>query len=119
MSARPSPFTTEAKIISLPEAAKLFENRRGGATHRSTVWRYATYGFRGVVLETRSVKGVLMTSEPAVSRFLAAVAKLDGQHSANWEARRKVAARRGRGRKSRGKATAGSGDDGYLTSQGL
>jgi hypothetical protein len=58
-------------------AAKVPSNRRDGSVGASCLWRWATRGVRtkggGVVrLETVTVAGRLMSSEPALERFIAA-----------------------------------------------
>lgn len=63
--------------ISLKAAAMLPELSRGGqAPHLATLWRWATHGVRGVVLETTHIGGRRVTSKEAVRRFLA---KLSGE----------------------------------------
>jgi hypothetical protein len=55
-------------LISLTEGAREFPGR----PHVSTLWRWATAGFRGCVLETVTVAGRRFTSKEAISRFQAA-----------------------------------------------
>jgi hypothetical protein len=43
--------------------------RRGRKIHKSTCWRWATRGVRGVVLETVQVGGTRCTSREALQRF--------------------------------------------------
>lgn len=65
---------TEENVISLTEAAKLFPRRRRGAKpHLSTLWRWATAGYRGAKLETIRVGATLCTSTEAVQRFITAM----------------------------------------------
>jgi hypothetical protein len=61
--------TTET-LISLAEAAKAVpRRRRGRKTHLSTIYRWATIGVRGVVLETLQCGGSRVTSREAMQRF--------------------------------------------------
>jgi Protein of unknown function (DUF1580) len=55
-------------LISLVEAAL----QTPGRPHVSTVWRWATRGFRGIVLETITVAGKRFTSKEALCRFFEA-----------------------------------------------
>ena len=55
-------------LISLAEAAR----QSPGRPHISTVWRHATRGFRGIVLETINVAGKKFTSQEALRRFFEA-----------------------------------------------
>jgi hypothetical protein len=67
------------ELFSLTAASKLrcFKNRRGGKPiNVSTLWRYATDGFQGVILETKKVGGTRATSMEAVERFINAVTAL-------------------------------------------
>jgi hypothetical protein len=61
--------TTET-LISLTEAAKTVpRRRRGRKTHLSTLYRWATIGVRGIVLETLQCGGSRVTSREALQRF--------------------------------------------------
>ena len=61
--------TTET-LISLSDAAKAVpRRRRGRKTHLSTLYRWATAGVRGVVLETLQCGGSRVTSREAMQRF--------------------------------------------------
>ncbi|MCC7350038.1 MAG: DUF1580 domain-containing protein [Phycisphaerales bacterium] len=61
--------------MSLKEAAGLPELQSGGrGPHLATVWRWASAGVRGVVLETGRIGGKRVTSAEAVRRFLARLA---------------------------------------------
>jgi Protein of unknown function (DUF1580) len=60
---------TEA-LLSLAHAAEnLPRRRRGRKTHVSTLYRWATVGCRGVVLETIQVGATRCTSREALQRF--------------------------------------------------
>jgi hypothetical protein len=62
--------STAETLISLADAAKAVPRRgRGGGTHVSTLYRWATVGVRGVVLETLQVGGSRCTSREALQRF--------------------------------------------------
>lgn len=54
--------------LPLSEASKFFPGR----PHRSSVWRFAMKGVRGVRLETIVCGGRRYTSEEAILRFIAA-----------------------------------------------
>lgn len=57
-------------VVSLSEAAALLPRRRAGKRpHVATLYRWASRGCRGVVLETIQVGGTLCTSREAVQRF--------------------------------------------------
>src|SRR5262249_18837103 len=61
--------TTET-LISLADAAKTVpRRRRGRKTHLSTIYRWATVGVRGIVLETLQCGGSRVTSREAMQRF--------------------------------------------------
>jgi hypothetical protein len=61
--------TTET-LISLADAAKSVpRRRRGRKTHLSTLYRWATVGIRGVMLETLQCGGSRCTSRQALQRF--------------------------------------------------
>jgi hypothetical protein len=61
--------TTET-LISLTEAAQTVpRRRRGRKTHLSTIYRWATTGVHGVVLETLQCGGSRVTSREAMQRF--------------------------------------------------
>src|SRR5262245_31302524 len=64
--------TTET-LLSLADAAGTLPRRRKGRKpHVSTLHRWATSGFKGVVLETIQVGGTKCTSEEALQRFFEA-----------------------------------------------
>jgi hypothetical protein len=58
-------------VITLRQAAALLPRRRGRPANYSTVWRWATAGSRGVVLQTAALPGGRVTSRQALSRFVA------------------------------------------------
>lgn len=58
----------DESLISLSKAARLAPGR----PHLSTVWRWATAGFRGIRLETVTVAGRRLTSAEALRRFFEA-----------------------------------------------
>ncbi len=61
-------------VVSLTDAAKLLPKRRGGKRpHVATLYRWASGGCRGVVLETIQVGGTLCTSRQALQRFFEAL----------------------------------------------
>lgn len=58
-------------IVSLNEAARALPRRRGGKKpHVATLYRWAQYGCRGVVLETCQIGGTKCTSLEALQRFV-------------------------------------------------
>ena len=62
--------TTTEKPIPLTEAAaELPRRRRGKKTNVSTLYRWATAGCRGVVLETIQVGATRCTSREGLQRF--------------------------------------------------
>jgi hypothetical protein len=62
--------TTEEKPIPLAQAAAdLPCRRRGRKTNISTLYRWATTGCKGVVLETIQIGGTRCTSREALQRF--------------------------------------------------
>lgn len=57
-------------LLTLTEAAKLLPRRRAGRKpHVSTLYRWASRGLRGVVLETIQIGGTTCTTEEALQRF--------------------------------------------------
>lgn len=56
--------------VALTDVPDLLPRRRGKKVHPSTVYRWATKGARGRVLESRLVGGVRYTSVAALNRFL-------------------------------------------------
>jgi hypothetical protein len=66
-------------LLTLPAAAALLPGRRQGTTaHAATLWRWATSGLHGTVLETVSVGGTVFTTAAALDTFLARVAEARG-----------------------------------------
>jgi Protein of unknown function (DUF1580) len=91
--------TTET-LISLTEAAKTVpRRRRGRKTHLSTIYRWATIGVRGIVLETLQCGGSRVTSREALQRFYERLSGPDpagpvGSHAGPVPVRRRSVARR-------------------------
>lgn len=56
--------------IALVDIPALLPKRHGKKVHHSTVYRWATKGARGRVLESRLIGGVRYTSITALNRFL-------------------------------------------------
>jgi Protein of unknown function (DUF1580) len=68
--------STSETLISLADAAKAVpRRRRGRKTHLSTLYRWATVGVRGVVLETLQCGGSRVTSREAMQRFFEALSQ--------------------------------------------
>jgi hypothetical protein len=63
-------FDDLANAISLTEVPNHLPRRRGKKTHYSTVYRWATKGARGRILETKLVGGILYTTQGALQRFM-------------------------------------------------
>jgi Protein of unknown function (DUF1580) len=62
--------TTVETVQSLAQAAHELPRRRGGRkTHISTLYRWATAGCRGVILETIQIGATRCTSREALQRF--------------------------------------------------
>jgi len=59
-----------APLIPLTEATRYCPRRRQGRKpHRTTLYRWATRGYRGIYLETLETPGGLFTSKEAMERF--------------------------------------------------
>lgn len=66
-------------VLTLNEAREHLPRRRNGSRpHPSTMWRWSTAGYRGIVLETVQVGGTRCTSLEAIQRF---VERLSGAES--------------------------------------
>lgn len=70
-----------AELISLKDAVKYLPKRGGKKVHYSTMYRWATKGARGRVLETTMVGGIRYTSIAALQQFIG-----DAVHSVPEEA---------------------------------
>ena len=58
------------QLLTLTEACRILPRRRRGRKPSfCTVWRWATVGLRGAILETVAVGGTLCTSREALQRF--------------------------------------------------
>lgn len=62
--------TNPERLIPLKEAANHLPKRSGKKVHYSTLYRWATKGTRGRILETSMVGGVRFTSLEALERFV-------------------------------------------------
>ena len=69
---------TKETPISLTEATKILPPIDGRRLHVSSVWRWARKGIGGITLEYVRVGGRVCTSAEAISRFVNALAALDG-----------------------------------------
>jgi hypothetical protein len=66
--------TLDENVFPLAQAPKLLPpGRQGKRRHTATMFRWATIGLRGVVLETVQVGGTRCTSRAALERFFAAL----------------------------------------------
>lgn len=66
--------STSEVLLTFPQAAEeIPRRRRGRKCHVSTLYRWATVGCRGVVLETLQCGGTLTTSREALQRFFEAL----------------------------------------------
>ncbi len=73
-----------ADWFSLAEAPGLLPRRRKGRkVHVSTLYRWATVGCRGIVLETLQVGGTRCTSRESLQRFFEALSASKGSSSAH------------------------------------
>ena len=64
------PISIDETVISLANAPKeLPRRRRGRKVHVSTMYRWATVGCKGIVLETIQIGGTRCTSREALQRF--------------------------------------------------
>lgn len=69
--------------IALTDVPDLLPRRRGKKVHHSTVYRWATKGARGRVLESQLIGGVRYTSIAALNRFFSpTIAKSDHEQRA-------------------------------------
>lgn len=67
------------KLVPLGAAGQFYPPKtRGRLPHRSTAYRHATIGIRGVVLETVQCAGIRATSKEAVQRFFAELTRQAG-----------------------------------------
>lgn len=67
------------KLYPLPDVVQFYPRpRRGKVTHRSTPYRHATTGLRGVILESVQCAGVRASSKEAVFRFFAELTRRAG-----------------------------------------
>lgn len=60
-------------FLPLNEVPRPLPLRKGKRTHYSTIYRWATKGFRGHVLESVFVGGIRYTTHEALERFVAHV----------------------------------------------
>jgi len=68
------PFAEE--LLTLSEAARCCpRHRQGKKSHSSTLYRWATRGSRGVVLDALRTPGGLVTTKEALRRFFAELSK--------------------------------------------
>ena len=67
-------------LITFAEAARGLPSRRNGRkTHISTLYRWATAGCKGVILETLQIGGSRCTSREAMQRFFEALTSRSDQ----------------------------------------
>ena len=72
---RESSHEPTEQLIALREVPLLLPRRRGKKVHYSTVFRWATKGAHGRVLESKLIGGVRYTTRGALNRFLASPAR--------------------------------------------
>lgn len=65
------------KHLTLSEAAKVVPKVNGRRPHTNSVWRWCRKGLNDVKLEYVRVGRTIMTSEEALQRFFAALARAD------------------------------------------
>jgi len=73
--------TDTERLIPLKEAPNFLPKRSGKKVHYSTLYRWATKGARGRILETVMVGGVRFTSIEAINRFIGGPAALSPRPS--------------------------------------
>lgn len=60
----------DEQVLTMAEAAKAVpQGRKRKSPHVATVWRWATRGVRGVVLETVLIGGQRFTTESSLEKF--------------------------------------------------
>ena len=75
--------TSKETLLSLADAADLLPRRRAGKRpHPSTLYRWASHGYRGVRLEVIRVGSTLCTSREALQRFFERITEADPHLSA-------------------------------------
>jgi hypothetical protein len=95
-------------LRTLAQAAdELPRRRRGRRTHVSTLYRWATVGCRGIVLETLQVGGTRCTSLEALQRFFENLSASKDSPSARTSTR--TAGRRARDSEAAARALERSG----------
>jgi hypothetical protein len=62
-------------VLTLADAAAKLPKMHGKRPHIATLWRWITYGIRGVRLESRRLGGRFVTSIEALDRFGKALAE--------------------------------------------
>ncbi|MCB0311329.1 MAG: DUF1580 domain-containing protein [Bdellovibrionales bacterium] len=67
-------------LISFTDVPKLLPKRRGKKVHYSTIYRWATKGARGRILESQLIGGIRYTSIPALNRFLGTTTVQEGEN---------------------------------------
>ena len=68
-------------VISLTAAAKRLPHLRGKRIHTSTLYRWASRGVRGTVLETARIGGSTVTSAEALQRFVDSLSRPPAAHA--------------------------------------
>jgi len=75
------------QAVTLKDACRYLPRRNGKKVHYATVYRWATKGARGRVLETTMVGGVRYTTMEAIARFT----KLESDGEVNSEEAQRLA----------------------------
>jgi hypothetical protein len=66
----------EEEVLTFAQAAKILPRRRSGKkTHVCTLYRWATCGIKGIILETIKIGGTTCTSREALQRFFEALSE--------------------------------------------
>ncbi len=82
-------------VVSLTDAAKLLPKRRGGKRpHVATLYRWASGGCRGVVLESLQVGATRCTSRQALQRFCERLTDAKGDPVVRTSRQRQAAIKR-------------------------
>jgi len=60
----------QEQLLTLTEVSKLLPSFKGGRIHVSTLWRWCRKGCKGVRLEYSRLGSRIVTSRPALKRFM-------------------------------------------------
>jgi hypothetical protein len=95
-------------VITLGQGADdLPRRRRGRKTHVSTLYRWATTGCRGVILETIQIGGTRCTSREALQRFFERLSETQQATAVGKDESRRLAGHRTLAQRQRASTEAG------------